>query len=365
MALRSSLFRGDPKLEAAAVSASAHIVPGSFGGHVGKIQQALIELDGAEIAPNELAATSYGPSTAGAVLFYKTKRNIINRSYQTQADNIVGIMTMAALDTEMAVNEGPGGGLPIVGRAFDGVCTTVAKGGSTPGKFVPNPDIVLGITHLVPQLRIAIAAAEFNLLAASPHVTNRKQTLPSGPFNEPAKASLQLLDRVFGFFTFSNPRPVFENLRAVYRNMVVALNRSFETAPLIAPTLFVANPQAAMEKVALAYTSAGGAFLGPKEKLSNGLPANRIYLCSTLAPHSVRFRVLTALHELAHYVSGQAIEITDPIRGDFFEPGEGANLNASEPAVSLRAKKLSPFQKIRDAEHYAAFAFLAARRRLL
>jgi len=365
MALRSNLFRGDQKLEAAAVSHSAHVVPGSFGEHVSKIQQALVELDAAEIAPNELAAMSYGPATAHAVLFYKQKRNIINRSYQTQADNIVGIMTMAALDNELIQNEGPAGRTAIVGRSLNGECKVVAQATSKSGKFVPDPNIVDGITHLIPQVRIAVAAADFQLLAASPHVTNRKQTLPDGSFNESARASLQLLDRVFGFFKFNNPRPAFDNMTRVYRNMIVALNRSFRTDPLIAPTLFVANPLAAMEKVAGAYTSAGGAFLGPKEKLTNGLPANRIYLCSNLAPTSVRFRVIVALHELAHYVSGSAIQINDPFNALFFEPPEGANLNAAEPTTNPRHNTLAPAQRIRDAEHYAAFAFLAARRRLL
>src|SRR5947207_10279060 len=44
-------------------------------------------------AADELAATSYGPSTSAAVLAYKEKRDIVNRSYQTKPDNIVGIMT--------------------------------------------------------------------------------------------------------------------------------------------------------------------------------------------------------------------------------------------------------------------------------
>jgi hypothetical protein len=39
------------------------------------------------------------------VLAYKKKRNIINRSYQTQADNIVGKMTIAALDKEVFAKE--------------------------------------------------------------------------------------------------------------------------------------------------------------------------------------------------------------------------------------------------------------------
>src|SRR5262245_37014640 len=101
MSLQSQSFRGDPKLEAAAVSHPAHIVPGAVGEHVAKIQQALILLDGTDIDSGELAAKRYGPSTANAVLSYKKKRNIINHSYQTQADNIVGIMTIAGLDKEM------------------------------------------------------------------------------------------------------------------------------------------------------------------------------------------------------------------------------------------------------------------------
>jgi hypothetical protein len=97
MALQSQLFSGDPKLEAAAVSDSAHIVPGSSGDHVRKIQMALIQLDGANITADGI----YGPATAAAVLAYKQKRDIVNRSYQTQADNIVGKMTIASLDSEL------------------------------------------------------------------------------------------------------------------------------------------------------------------------------------------------------------------------------------------------------------------------
>ena len=101
MALRSKRFQGDQKLEAAAVSDSAHIMRGSAGPHVAKIQQALIELDGATISVDSI----YGPATAAAVLAYKQKRNIINTAYQTQADNIVGKMTIARLDGEMLATE--------------------------------------------------------------------------------------------------------------------------------------------------------------------------------------------------------------------------------------------------------------------
>lgn len=101
MPLQSQLFRGDVKLEAAATSDPAHIVPGDRGEHVRKIQLALIQLDNATIQ----ADSQYGPATAAAVLAYKRKRGIINRSYQTQPDNIVGKMTMAALDQELLAKE--------------------------------------------------------------------------------------------------------------------------------------------------------------------------------------------------------------------------------------------------------------------
>lgn len=105
MILQSQVFRGNPKLEAAAISDPAHILPGAWGPHVGKIQMALIQLNGANIAEYELQRQAYGVSTAAAVLAYKRKRNIINFSYQTKADDIVGKMTIAALDREMKERE--------------------------------------------------------------------------------------------------------------------------------------------------------------------------------------------------------------------------------------------------------------------
>ncbi|MCE9530185.1 MAG: peptidoglycan-binding protein [Planctomycetes bacterium] len=116
MALQSRLFGGDAKLEAAAVSDPAHIVPGASGPHVGKIQLALIQLDRATITQD----SSYGPATATAVAAFKQKRNILNT--EGKIDNIVGKKTMAALDSEMFAREkgaaGAGGGgrrLGIVG----------------------------------------------------------------------------------------------------------------------------------------------------------------------------------------------------------------------------------------------------------
>lgn len=109
MGLNSKLFKGDSALEACLVSDPAHITQGAIGEHVGKIQKALGILDGARIDAEELASKRYGASTAAAVLAFKKKRNIVNRSYQTQADDIVGKMTMAALDREMVEKENKDG----------------------------------------------------------------------------------------------------------------------------------------------------------------------------------------------------------------------------------------------------------------
>lgn len=101
MALQSRLFSNDPKLEAAAVSDAAHLVRGVRGDHVRKIQLALIQLDGATIQADGI----YGPATAAAVLAYKQKRNIINRAYQSTADDIVGRMTIARMDGELSASD--------------------------------------------------------------------------------------------------------------------------------------------------------------------------------------------------------------------------------------------------------------------
>ena len=68
------------------------------GDHVKLIQEALNEIDNAGLTADSI----YGNATASAVLRFKQKRNIVNRSYQQSADDVVGKMTIAALDDELA-----------------------------------------------------------------------------------------------------------------------------------------------------------------------------------------------------------------------------------------------------------------------
>jgi hypothetical protein len=103
--LQSELFRDDAALQACLVKDAAHIVKGARGQHVAKIQSALGIIEGALIDSDELANAFYGPSTASEVLAYKRKRDIVNRTYQQRADDIVGKMTIASLDREILEGE--------------------------------------------------------------------------------------------------------------------------------------------------------------------------------------------------------------------------------------------------------------------
>jgi len=105
MPLNSDTLSGDERLEACLVDDSAHLTPGVQGDFVGKVQAALIFLDERTIDEQELNTQTYGPSTAAAVLRFKKKRKIINFAYETQEDDIVGKMTIKALDDEMAIAE--------------------------------------------------------------------------------------------------------------------------------------------------------------------------------------------------------------------------------------------------------------------
>jgi peptidoglycan hydrolase-like protein with peptidoglycan-binding domain len=102
MACVSQLFRGNVRLQAALLQDSSHITLNSQGEHVRLIQIALVRLGEKSILGKEHTAALYGPTTAAAVRRFKTARRIINFSYQTAADDIVGKMTVQALDNEMS-----------------------------------------------------------------------------------------------------------------------------------------------------------------------------------------------------------------------------------------------------------------------
>jgi peptidoglycan hydrolase-like protein with peptidoglycan-binding domain len=99
--LRSKLLSPSARLKASEVQDSAHVKQGDRGDYVTLIHQALAATDNATVDTAETQDGYYGKSTAAAVLAFKTKRQIINRAYQSQPDNIVGKMTIKRLDDEM------------------------------------------------------------------------------------------------------------------------------------------------------------------------------------------------------------------------------------------------------------------------
>lgn len=101
MPLNSRLFHGNAELQACLIQNSAHVTPGAVGEHVQLIQRALAYLGDKSITGAEYLSGTYGATTAAAVLGFKQQRGIINYAYQTQADNIVGKMTIRRLDDEM------------------------------------------------------------------------------------------------------------------------------------------------------------------------------------------------------------------------------------------------------------------------
>jgi hypothetical protein len=94
------------------------------------------------------------------------------------------------------------------------------------------------------------------------------------------------------------------------------------------------------------------------------MPANRIDLCNNLLNLSRLSQIMTVIHEPAHFVSGPTFEIVDnPLHGHFLRP-DPPNLQAPPGSVSPQLQALPPHLKIRNAEHYAAFAVMAASHRL-
>jgi hypothetical protein len=141
--LRSQHFRDNKRLQSCLVSDPAHVTPGQSGDHVELIQFALMRLLVADLPRTELDRQSYGPKTADAVLTYKRSLDIINRTYQQQADDIVGRLTIKSLDDMMFVLEGGDGSprLPDVLFPFHPQSPVPIAG--------PVPPTRLGITQSV------------------------------------------------------------------------------------------------------------------------------------------------------------------------------------------------------------------------
>jgi hypothetical protein len=114
----SKLFSNprDLALESCATKNEGHISirDNRTGPHVHKVQAALLRIAARDpklrgkvtIDAGEINTQTYGETTRRSVLAYKQDRRVINTSYQSAADDIVGIMTISRLDDEIARIEG-------------------------------------------------------------------------------------------------------------------------------------------------------------------------------------------------------------------------------------------------------------------
>ena len=185
MPLQSELFRDDAALQACLVKDTAHIVRGARGQHVGKIQSALGIIEGALIDSDELANSFYGSSTASEVLAYKRKRDIVNRTYQQRADDIVGKMTIASLDREIFEGEQRPSPKSCQEPVKSGGASGVAVRSQTRRNLVgdtPQPQqfpAILSVLFQLVRIRGTLGAQSFAIVAETLRRAN-ELTVPLG-----------------------------------------------------------------------------------------------------------------------------------------------------------------------------------------
>jgi len=354
MPLHSKLFRGDAKLEGCMIHDSAHIVQGAVGKHVAKIQFSLAALDNLIIAPRDLSTETYGASTADAVLAYKTKRQIINRNYQTRPDNIVGKMTIASLDKEMFAHEQqpsvcgrclmdrqggkiePAGPLPSAGHAS--LNFAVPAGQLQVGQ--PVTPSALALTSVPLALFWTNGAiSEIETLQALKFVSDLEKN--------PKLAFPSLFAAVNTHFQLDrDPTHLRRNLRRLHQ--VFGLIRTVLNQ---APKFFRSGPN--LPKSIFADAPMGG-FQFP------GTPSNHITFRQGYLNCGPNCRAAMIVHECAHFVGGPSV--IDHFAREFPVP-QGAPQDLGLPAKGgggRNYQQLRTGEALRNASSYAAYAIHAA-----
>jgi hypothetical protein len=331
------VVRPSPQRDAVVIAASVGAAGANKPTDVRAIQSALNDVPSANGGPTPPLKVDgiVGSKTLAAIKhFQQTHVKVVDSRIDPKG------RTLAALNAEL------GSTVPIAAQGLTGA----AQGTRVPEFLPPDPEILATVVRLLGRIREVIRAATFRLATVDRFITNQKLSVPQGPFLANVRESVEILEAAFSIGKINNPRPPFDNIKRVFQNMTVALNRTFETAPLIAPVLFVPNTHISMEPRAAAYTSRGGAFFKPGEKLDGiNEPADRIYVCRNMLKAPEDFQVAALVHELAHFVSGQPIEVVDVVK-------QGTMLKLRDRP---RFNAIRPEDKIRSAEHYSFFAMAA------
>ncbi len=350
MPLHSRLFRGDPRLEACLIQDSAHITQGAAGEHVAKIQFALATIDNFGIAPRDLSTGTYGASTADAVLAYKTRRQIINRSYQTKADNIVGKMTIASLDKEMFVHEHQStiGGTCVMNRGGG----TIEPAGLGSGEsraivsFAIPGQLQVGQPVLTPS-DLALTSVPLALSWVRLGAISEIETLQALKFiadleKNPKLAFPSVFDTInIHFHLDRDPTRLRRNLRRLHQ--VFGLIRTVLDK---AATFFKSGPN--LPKSKFADAPMGGFQFGP--------PSNRITFRPGYLTCGPNCRAAMIVHECAHFVGG--LSVINHFATEFPIP-QGAPQDLGKKA-GRNYQQLLTGEALRNASSYAAYAIHAA-----
>jgi hypothetical protein len=277
------------------VDNAAHVTLGASGDHVVKIQIALLTLEEVSINPAELSGRRYGSSTADAVLSYKQKRNIINFSYQTQADNIVGKMTISSMDREMLEQEVPddtgagcflddslisGGatgagerkGHALLGFAISASFTPVTSAGLTPSDRAKGLKGDAATWAAAATNKLGLVAG----LLASPD--------PSDPDFVKRTTAWHGLETHFHISTHANPAGLVADLSKFYGFIEITISR--------ADTLFVDDLANTTD---FAYAFRGGFHTDPAKA------QGQLHFCPEYLKLGKLMATAVIVHESSHY----------------------------------------------------------------
>jgi len=322
MALHSQMLRNDPRLQSCLTQDASHIVEGAQGSHVGIIQDTLFILDGLGVSQDELLARRYGPSTAAAVLNFKTRRKIINFAYQTHADNIVGKMTIAVMDQELIRKESqPAGTLHFCGNDPQ-VSKELSVGGprtnllglvsSSTGSAISASPSASPAT--VAKARAAGAATMVTRTQGRLAAMIQMHKHPVLPQNPGLLATFDVLWRNFGMPVF--PRnspfdaPALGTVKSLddYLSVVSRVIDGIAANLGNAPTLFRDVPSAQFEE-AHAFTLSGVRHPSdpPATSFPDGIYFNPRYLKNGSADVGPIKQTEVAIHECGHFVSNETI----------------------------------------------------------
>jgi len=330
MSLASEMFRDDRRLQECLLHDRAHLTEGTVGPFVNKVQDALFVIDGLRCVPEERRMQRYGPTTAAAVQSFKKRRRIINRSYQTQADDIVGKMTIDALDKALVEKErqcrpvvrlsGPGvvavSAAPSDRRRPNGALPLAGTRAALTGGPVASPSNLSPAG--VAMLRAPGAAAVVNLVRRRLGAMMQFHAHPTLPLPPGIMPSFDALWACFGLPVFPKNSPLLpgQTNQAVksIADYLRVLDDVYERAGrhlANANTLFH-DPVGPVPDFdgAHAFTLTTPRKAGepaPSAAFPDGCFFNRRYLAGAQGAVGPRMQTVVALHECVHFVQNDNI----------------------------------------------------------